>query len=516
MVEFTEEFDIEQQDAGRAYRTFIEGLRTRLQSSLSHQRPVLPYQQNPPSRWFDITLRTQAHAVTLRIRLDNLYLDGYRAENPDQWFEFNNRATTHLIPGATFLGFNGSYDDLQNAGDRRRDNTNLGQQPLIAAVNQLANPNPTDRRQRARSLMVVIQMICEAIRFALISDHLADRFDLSETPTAQMIALENGWGDLSAARLCVERDPASPFQLRWPNAMLIRTVAEAVAAVGMLLHSNIPGPSRRPRSATPNDPYPIGRPLVEVFWVRIDNIDEEDPGDLYGTIIASDGLSSQYLYNRNGDNCESIHPGEHALLTGPPRVISAAGSFVISLSLWDKDSLSWDDEVVRGELGWNVYDFANTYDTLHLYMVSGQYGSSSVSYVVMSNAAEALVEVILINGDEGNPADVYGHITADITSGNISGQIELFRKGKKKYVEVRQQEAIPLSRPAVAVPIDGSLIIDADLWDHDAMSFDDEIAKGCAVFDPQINVSRVKNINGRNGQIESEGQLVLIFLLTVL
>lgn len=43
----------------------------------------------------------------------------------------------------------------------------------------------------------------------------------------------------------------------------------------------------------------------------------------------------------------------------------------------------------------------------------------------------------------------------------------------------------------MAAPIDGRLVVNADLWDHDDISSDDEIAKGSAVFYPQINVSRV-------------------------
>lgn len=79
-----------------------------------------------------MVLRTRSLTVTLRIRLDNLYLDGYRPEIPNQWFEFDNNTNTHLIARSTFLGFNSSYNDLQNAGERR-DMTNLGQQPFITA-----------------------------------------------------------------------------------------------------------------------------------------------------------------------------------------------------------------------------------------------------------------------------------------------------------------------------------------------------------------------------------------------
>jgi hypothetical protein len=245
---------------------------------------------------------------------------------------------------------------------------------------------------------------------------------------------------------------------------------------------------------------PDGRPLVEVFYVRISNIDGEDPCQLYGTVTAIDGLQSYYIYNRDRGNYESISSGEHATLTGPSRAISAAGDFIIDFNLMDRDSLSPDDEISRGQIAWNVYDHTNVYDKLRVDTISGKYGSAALNYVVMSNAAEALVEVILINGDGEDPADVYGRIYSQNSS--FDGEIELFRRSAKDYVDVRPNNPIPLLRSALAVPMDASLKISAHLWDHDPISSDDEIAKGTAEFKLEILKSASKFIEGQYGKVE--------------
>ena len=95
------------------------------------------------------------------------------------------------------------------------------------------------------------------------------------------------------------------------------------------------------------------------------------------------------------------------------------------------------------------------------YTIGFEPPSLMLNYVVMSNAAEALVEVILINGDKGDPADVYGKIYSHDTSSD--NEIELFGRSKSDPVEVSPNHPIPLLRSAVAVPLNASLKISAHL-----------------------------------------------------
>ncbi|KAK6517686.1 hypothetical protein TWF506_004868 [Arthrobotrys conoides] len=173
-----------------SYHRLITELRSIAQDPgiFSHGIPVLPPQQNPPTRFLDMVLRTGLRALRLRIRRDNLYLDGFRDENGTQWFEFSNGGNQHLIKGSTFLGFNGSYINLKiYAG--HRSGIPLGRQQLIATVNNLLGF--TTIRDRARALIIVIQITSESIRFAYIHSAIANVYTSSLVPTEPMIAYEN-------------------------------------------------------------------------------------------------------------------------------------------------------------------------------------------------------------------------------------------------------------------------------------------------------------------------------------
>ncbi|KAF8394977.1 hypothetical protein HHK36_018916 [Tetracentron sinense] len=74
-------------------------------------------------------------------------------------------------------------------------------------------------------------------------------------------------------------------------------------------------------------------PMVEVFSVSIMDI----VGDLYGTITISDGIDSQFLYNRKREESESVLPGDTALLTGPAPPFLGYDSINIDVDLMDKD-----------------------------------------------------------------------------------------------------------------------------------------------------------------------------------
>ncbi|KAM3518318.1 hypothetical protein NHJ13051_008276 [Beauveria bassiana] len=447
------------------YKNFIERIRRRVQDSgvSSHGRPVLPPQRMPPTNWFDIVLRTESHAVRLRTRSDNLYLDGYRAEDSDQWFEFGvENVDPHLIDGSRHLGFDGGYTSLQTTAARRRSETALGQQQLTTA----------DRRERARSLLVVIQMICEAIRFTHISDTITNIYSEGVTPDERFTALENAWGDVSTALLRHDQNPEGQIQLPRPNAMGINSVTDAVAVIGVLLRYSIDGGSRPRRQAQAL--IPSGRPLAEILWLQIDNIDKEDPGDLYVTITATDGLSSQYLYNVDRADDQSVSPG-------------------------DRDSdVSHDDEIIKDQLSWNVYNASNQYDVPIPKPISGAYGQGKVDYVVMSNAAEALVEVVMVNGDNEDPANVFG--TVRVHSKFV--QRQLFQKADNEHIEIGQGKKIPLSRAVMAVPMDDTLEVHVDLTDHDPESFNDNIATGSVSFKPQVLRSASLPIPGQNGNVE--------------
>ncbi|XP_011001801.1 PREDICTED: uncharacterized protein LOC105108965 isoform X3 [Populus euphratica] len=474
-VEFEMEINVQTSTRG-GYRDFIEKLRDRLGVRFSHNRPALAVQEEPPTRFFDLVIRTNDHSVRFRLRMDNLYLIGYQMEN-GQWLEFNNETGEHLIreQGTEFLGFNGSYNRLLNVAGLTMEEVRVGFYNLGYGINQLATS--TTWNIRARYLIGVITTLVRA------------------------------WDAFSAALLRADAYPGESFQLRRnvvrlpPDNREIRTISQAAAILGILLglcfrHS---GPKRFPSMTFDEGQCFLGLPLVEVFSVRIDNIDGEDPGQLYGTITVYDGLNIEYIYNRTSSNPESIKPSENASLTGPSQSILAVGNFTIKLLLTDKDTWSGDDEIINKDISWDASEIGNVYDKPIFQELVGNRGSVTVNYAVLRNAVAARITVTIEEGGEST-VNVYGQVYAHYDNWvDPKTTCLLFNRSSDDYVDVRRWQTIPLLRPVVAVPLNGSLIVKASLYDHDTFSGDDEIAKGAVEFPAQMSGTSFKQIQGEDG-----------------
>jgi hypothetical protein len=127
---FTAQFDVVSSDK---YISFIGGIRSRLANPkhFSHNRPVLPPVEDPklpPRRWFHVELRTPTSTLTLATRADNLYLEGFRSRDGTWW-----ELTPGIIPGATYVGFGGTYRDLLGDTDKLAG-VALGPQQMTEAV----------------------------------------------------------------------------------------------------------------------------------------------------------------------------------------------------------------------------------------------------------------------------------------------------------------------------------------------------------------------------------------------
>lgn len=246
---------------------------------------------------------------------------------------------------------------------------------------------------------------------------------------------------------------------------------------------------------------PRGRPLAELLSVHIVNIDRENPGDLYGDITVTDEVGTQDVYRRNKHEHQSIRPGQDVVLTGPARAISAANGFYANVSLIDHDGgFSPNDEVGKGQVRWKAHD-ADTLtrcEEIQSQHIHGKYGSARVNFIVMDDAAEATIEVILINGDNEKEVEVYGRIKAWT---RLIGPRDLFNKGEAEFVKVRPNHAIGLTRPVMAVPMDFPLYVQASLMDDDTVA-DDDIGEGTFEFPPHVNRSASKRIRSEKGEIE--------------
>ncbi|XP_057954131.1 60 kDa jasmonate-induced protein-like [Malania oleifera] len=507
--EFTVELDLSNRPTRHwpTYKSFIKDLRRRLGVRFSHNRPVLPPETRTPSRWFEVILRTgEDYAVRFFMRGDNLYLVGYRMENGQEWYEFTETDDEgniqRLIPGSTLLGFSGNYKALLSAANRSWEDVRVSWNDLRMAVGNL---NTDEGRQRARSLLNVIIMINEAIRFEHLSDYFSANCDESLPFSSSFQSLVRKWGNLSGRLLRADMDPdLYYFRLPDPNYLEIHTAEQAAAALGILKDcvSRVQSLRRVPRMAMNDGDELYGVPLVEVFSVRI-NTGYGDQVGLCGMVTVTDGLSCQYIYNKTREDPESIYTGDTILLTGPARPISAYDSFIIDFNLIDVCRGPSYDEISNGQISWNVFVTTNAYDKPLLKDVEGKNGSVTVNYVVLRNAVEATVEITLINGDQKDPTEVYGLITA--RSDKFPNESTLFRKtSEDEDIELRPGNDIPLLRSAVAVPLNSSqLTVRAELFNRDREAISSkEIANGTAVFPTSLSGTSAKSIFGKYGEIQ--------------
>lgn len=237
-----------------------------------------------------------------------------------------------------------------------------------------------------------------------------------------------------------------------------------------------------------------GRSLVEFLGLRID-LPNKPTGKMFGTVKAIQNSQESYLYNREAADSEPIASGyPNALLTGPSRALSADADFCIYFDLRDGEN---GHEISKGStVNRHVYDgfLADTVD--------GQYGRSTLTYILMRNAAEALIEVFLVDvGGEEKATEMHGTIAAAFST-YPAFKIELFRKAPGEAINAKPGEPIPLLRSALALPVDETLTISAYLGSQDSPSTNDDVAAGDAEFVAGDGDAASRSISGKNGRID--------------
>ena len=487
-VKFTESFSVD--SSKDEYQRFIRGLRDNvmLPDRMSHGLPVLPCQKDKPTEFFDVVLTNGAQSLSLRLRRDNLYLvaigKGNSGNGRDvQWNAFKDVHPS--VPRTHTLGFCSDYGEWTKKAGRRED-TQLGKEKLRGAIGPLTKiceQKLNFNAEVAKSLIIIAAMICESMRLKKICGHIVHYYDDENMPRLPLIEqLENSWATLSAALFAHDKDDKTRVPENIRRELEIEDYPGIVEVLGILHQA---------------------APRVEVFDMRILDIngEGEDRGQLYGTVTAVNGLQSVCIYRRDREDHESIEAGQHASLNGPSRAISASDGFTIDFNLMNKGAPSPNDQIARSQIAWNSNDQTNKYDELRTGIINGDYESVALDYVVMSNAAEALVEVVLVNKDGEHPADVYGEIYAQ-TSAFPDKRIKLFGREGHDHVGVHLHGCVPLLRSALAVPMDASLTIGASLGDHGQTSPDKEIANGTAEFKPEILQSASGLIIGQHGKAE--------------
>ncbi|KAI8966644.1 ribosome-inactivating protein [Daldinia sp. FL1419] len=485
------------------YRDFIHRLRWTCSDpgAFVENIPAFPRPSNP-LKWIDVVVVKGFDSLSLRLRLrsDSLYLDGFRNDaEGSQWYEVGVEAlcSQHLIPGSTFVGFDGSYASLERISTHTRPHLELGESNFSDAMEQLARLKGSVtadlRPDTARSLLVLTQMISESVRFEEITLFIEENWTNNIIPSSDLIGLEDAWGAFSEALIHTEQDP-DPDHFRLPkNKQNITDKFGIIKPLGILQHRPSP-PIPISAVSPPWDKYARGRMLAEIFSVRINKVGDQGSLGVYGTIEIIDGLSAQYIFNVEENKAESVYPDDNITLTGPDRSIVAADSFTINIDIQGKrTSASPAENISRGQILWNYYDTTNKYNQLiNRPLVTNRTFYAAVEYVVLDDAFLARVKVSLTKGDVDNIANIYGSIVAN----NGFGDVTLF-KTRYSPLGVFENAEIPLSRSTIAVSNQSPLVITADLKN----SSNDEIAHGNQVFTPSIHESETASIAGKYGEI---------------
>ncbi|KAJ4848533.1 hypothetical protein Tsubulata_027017 [Turnera subulata] len=199
-------FNVDYDTPAEFYREFILSLRSLVSDGAIRGINSLPtVDQLTGNRRLGL-LRLEDHAgnaITLVTHLTDLYLVGFHSENRgvenvlyyfDDLEAEGNDAAKLLGAKPKKLGYKSSYTN----GLRGRENVPLGRVPLINAITTLYHRSGPTGNWR-NSLLVLVQMISEAVRSNFILDELAITFDKTAAPDRLMMNAENCWGAFSQA-----------------------------------------------------------------------------------------------------------------------------------------------------------------------------------------------------------------------------------------------------------------------------------------------------------------------------
>ena len=101
------------------------------------------------------------------------------------------------------IGYEGSYDKLEGIAKKNIMDLDLGSQKLETYINEITyedyNKAEEFLKTEARLLLIVIQMVYEAIRFKYIEDKIKDNFAVGCAPDFRAIDLVRNYEKLSKA-----------------------------------------------------------------------------------------------------------------------------------------------------------------------------------------------------------------------------------------------------------------------------------------------------------------------------
>jgi Ribosome inactivating protein len=298
-IRFTVTFDVTR-EAGR-YNRIIADIRRQVAMPNRYiaNVPVLNPEEENRNIWFEIILIANGSRITLRIRYGDMYLIGFKTSS-GQWYEFNDNI--EHFDGSILLPWKSDYPNERDVHEA----VTVGRYSLINAIERLANYNPQNGQENHNALYCLMTMFPEALRYTSIENFVYERIHRSRDDPigVQLVNQVKNWGSLSGEMR--RSDLFATFDEL--AALGIGNAQDAAVILGLiLLSTKTPRPPRAINAV--REVITKGRELVEIFWVQILNIDNENPGDLYGTIHVVDGLATpQYIFSQDRSSPLSIRP----------------------------------------------------------------------------------------------------------------------------------------------------------------------------------------------------------------
>ncbi|KAJ4834577.1 hypothetical protein Tsubulata_028476 [Turnera subulata] len=292
------EFYINSRYWAAEYFKLIRGLRKGLGSEYErHGIPVLANPKQVPLDQRLLLAKLESYKivhekeVTLAIDVTTANVVGYEAGS--KYYCFSD--TCHLPPPIPFkedttekveLGFKTSYTQLEEAAAAKREDIVISRTSLSKAIVSLDASNSSDR-EKARALILVMQFLCGAARFAYIERKMVIylAFYGGFKPDAAMIELENNWSRLSTEiQQSYQKAINNPVPMKRADGELfsVDTVSDILKPNLMLLKFNcITGRDRLSSSeSSSSSSFTTSNPLRQVITTSED--DHIDDTNVYG------------------------------------------------------------------------------------------------------------------------------------------------------------------------------------------------------------------------------------------
>ncbi|PHH76165.1 putative enterotoxin [Ophiocordyceps camponoti-rufipedis] len=264
-----------------------------------------------------------------------------------------------------------------------------------------------------------------------------------------------------------------------------------------LLNTNLELAMALPNSSTNLPPEKNrARMLAHVTSIAATNMDNPEAGRIFGTVSVRDSCGTQYIFNIDRGSPQPTHHDKDLSLV-PMRAIDPTRGFTIDVNLWNSNG-GKDSLISQGQFYWNRGHRAAELNMPYSTVIKGPRGQAAINLVVYSQAVVARIQVLLLDADGEDPADVYGNIV--VVTGSFRKYI--FTRGSDNSHPIKPGGRLPLLIDHFPVQVHTPLHISADLWDWDRSSGDDQIVKGQQDLTPQLSGTKSAKITGPYGGIE--------------